>query len=105
MEYVDKPSHVLTPTIVVYEVYKTVKRSTNESMACEAISALHDTIIVPLDAYLARTAADISLTYKLSMADAIIYTTARKFNARLITSDADFKSLPGVEYIATPQEN
>ncbi len=104
MEYVDKPNHVLTPAIVVYEVYKTVKRSTNESLACEAISALQDTVIVPLDAYLARSAADISLAHKLSMADAIVYATAQKYAARLVTSDADFKSLPGVEYIV-PQEN
>ena len=98
-EYVQKPGHILTPAIVVYEVYKTVKRSVNEGLACEAISALQDTVMVPLDSYLARSAADISLYHKLSMADAIVYATARKYNVPLYTSDADFKNLPNVEYI------
>ena len=96
-EYVQKPGHILTPAIVVYEVYKTVKRSVNEGMACEAISALQDTVMVPLDSYLARSAADISLDYKLSMADAVVYATAGKYGVPLCTSDADFKNLPNVE--------
>ena len=101
--YVHRPSHVVTPSIIVYEVYKTVKRSVNEGLACEAIAALQETLVVPLDPYLARSAADISLQHKLSMADAIVYATARKYNVPLCTSDKDFKDLPGVEYIS-PEE-
>ena len=104
LEYLQKPSQVLTPAIVVYEVYKAVKRNTNEGLACEAISALQDTVIVSLDSYLARSAADISLSHKLSMADAIVYATAAKYGARLITSDADFKDLPAVEYISAEEQ-
>ena len=102
--YIQKPSNVLTPAIVVYEVYKTVKRSVNEGLACEAISALHDTVMVPLDSYLARSAADISLNHKLSMADAIVYATAEKYGVPLCTCDSDFKDLPGVEYVSAEEE-
>ena len=105
VEYVQKPAHVLTPSIIVYEVYKTVKRSANEDLACEAIAALQDTVVVPLDSYLARSAADISLHHKLSMADAIVYATARKYSVSLYTSDADFKGLPGVDYISSEEFN
>jgi predicted nucleic acid-binding protein len=33
------------------------------------------------------------------MADAIVYATALVYKATLITSDADFKRLPGVVYL------
>ena len=102
-KYVQKPSHVLTPAVIVYEVYKTVKRSANEDLACEAIAALQETVMVPLDAYLARSAADISLYHKLSMADAIVYATAGKYGVPLYTSDADFKNLPNVKYVSVEE--
>ena len=98
-KYAKKLNHIVTPSIVVYEVYKAVKRSSDEGLACEAIEVLQHTDIVPLDSYLARSAADISLDCRLSMADAIVYATARKYGIPLCTSDADFKDLLHVEYI------
>ena len=44
-------------------------------------------------------AASLSIDYKLPMADAIIYATARAHQAELITSDAHFSGLPGVTLI------
>jgi toxin FitB len=44
-------------------------------------------------------AADISLQYGLAMADAIVYATAQDREARVVTSDADLKDLPGVVYL------
>jgi len=41
-------------------------------------------------------AADIAREHKLAMADAIIYATARQYQATLVTSDARFESLPQV---------
>jgi len=40
--------------------------------------------------------ASLSIDYKLPMADAIIYATARAHQAELITSDAHFSGLTGV---------
>ena len=102
-KYIQKLSRIVTPTVVIYEVYKTVKRSTNEAMACDAIESLQRTTIVPLDADLACSAADISLECKLSMADAVVYATARKYGVPLYTSDKDFKNLPNVKCIPTEE--
>lgn len=44
-------------------------------------------------------AAKVSLKYKLPMADSIIYTTAKQFDATVWTQDIDFESLPNVNYI------
>jgi predicted nucleic acid-binding protein len=54
--------------------------------------------VVPLSETLALAAADVSLQFRLPMADSIVYTTARARDAELVTSDADLRALPGVTY-------
>ena len=41
-----------------------------------------------------------SYKLKLPMADSIILATAHEYKATVWTMDADFKNLPGVNYIA-----
>ncbi|MCP4662434.1 MAG: type II toxin-antitoxin system VapC family toxin, partial [bacterium] len=51
------------------------------------------------------TAADLSLEFRLAMADAIVYATARSYQVELVTSDADFVDLPEVTYIPKPDKH
>lgn len=60
----------------------------------EAVSALRQATIVPIDESLALEAADVSLQFGLAMADALVYATAQRHNATLVTGDADFRGLP-----------
>jgi toxin FitB len=90
---------ILTPTIIVYEVYKRVLQGLGRDEALEAIALLGETSVVHLDQATALSAAEASVRYKLPMADAIIYATAQAYDALLITSDAHFEGLPGVEFI------
>ena len=96
------PAAVITPTIVIYEVYKHSKRLHGEDGALDSVAAMRKTQVVPLNEELALIAADLSLETKLPMADAIILATARMFNAEVITSDADFEGIRGVTFIPTP---
>ena len=50
--------------------------------------------VVPLDENIATSAATNSVQMKISMADAIIYTTSLVENAQIITSDTHFNNLP-----------
>lgn len=52
-----------------------------------------------MDEPLALEAADLSLAHGLAMADALVYATARRFAATLVTGDADFEGLPGTVVI------
>jgi predicted nucleic acid-binding protein len=90
---------VVTPVIVLYEVYKRLKRELSEDDAVVAVSAMQRTRIVPVTGEIALTAADLSLEQGLAMADAMILATARMYRAELITSDRDFESVPGVTYL------
>ena len=58
--------------------------------------------VVPVTAELALTAADLSLEYRIAMADAMILATARLHRAELVTSDRDFEAIAGVTYLARP---
>ena len=97
--YIEGDETLVTNVIQVYEIYKVVRRDISEERAIESVSALRATRIEPLAESLALEAADISLEHGLAMADAIIFATAAKHEADIITADADFKGLPGVTLI------
>ncbi len=100
-KYVEQANeeNTITPTIVIYEIYKKIKREKGEEMALEVYAQMMNTKVVPLSDELAMSAADISLTFGLGMADAIVYATARSEGATLVTSDRHFKGLKGVKFI------
>jgi predicted nucleic acid-binding protein len=102
-KYLRKTAEVVTPTIVIYEVYKRAKRVLGEEEAIDAVAAMQKTQVVPLTDELALIAADLSLLHKLPMADAIVLATAQAHDADVVTSDGDFKDLPRVNYI--PNKN
>ena len=91
--------NTVTPTVVVYEVYKRIKKEKGEQIALEAYAQITRTRLVPLNEAVALEAADISLERGLAMADAIVYSTAKAYSAELITSDRDLKQLEGVRFI------
>lgn len=97
-QHLKHPNDILTPTVVLYEVYKVIKRQRSEEEALTVVAQISKTQVIPLNDTIALTAADVSLTYQLAMADAIVYATALTYNAKLVTSDADLSSLPGVVY-------
>jgi predicted nucleic acid-binding protein len=83
----------------VYEVYKVVRRDLSEERAIEAVASLRRATIVAVDESLALEAADLSLELGLAMAGALIYATARRHRATLVTADADFAGLEGAVVI------
>jgi predicted nucleic acid-binding protein len=89
---------ISTPTIVLYEVYKKIKRERSEEDALSAISIMNRTTVVPLTESIALLAADISLKHSLPMADAVVYATAVEKQSQLITSDGHFEKLDGVTF-------
>lgn len=90
---------VITPTIVLYEVYKFIKRERGEEEALVAVGQMGKTRVVPLTDPVALTAADLSLKHKLAMADAIVYATAVLEGSKVLTCDADLADLPGVTFL------
>ena len=80
--------NMLIPAIVLYEVYKILKREAGEEKALLAAGYMKNSPVIPVDEVLALAAADIALQEKLAMADAIVLATARLNHCTVITSDA-----------------
>jgi predicted nucleic acid-binding protein len=98
-QYLTPKYQLITPTIVLYEVYKKIKRERGEETALLLIGRLSATEVIQLTESIALLAADLSLWHGLAMADAIVYATARDQEAEVVTGDADLKNLPGVVYV------
>jgi predicted nucleic acid-binding protein len=90
----------VTPTIIVYEVYKKIKSVRGEEKALEAYAQMSRTKIVDLTSSLCLEAADISMNSELGMADSIIVATAKAHNAQIVTSDQHLKKIEKVKFIS-----
>lgn len=101
--YIEKTNteNTVTPTIVIYEVYKRIKNIEGEQRALEAYAQMSRTKIVDLTSSISLMAADISITMNLGMADSVIVATAEAYDAEIITSDEHLKSLERVKFIDT----
>lgn len=101
-KYIDtasKKSH-FTPSVVLYEVYKRIKKIKDEQAALTAFAYIvAHTTIVPLNKKISIEAAEISLSQNLSMADSIITATAELTASEIITSDKHFKGRKNVIFI------
>jgi predicted nucleic acid-binding protein len=92
----------LVPTVVQLELSKWLHRERGESAADEVIAYTQKCDVVALDTRLALLAADLRRQHRLATADAIVYATALDRKARLLTCDAHFEGLPGVDLLRKP---
>lgn len=88
------------PAIIIYEVYKVLKREISEEKALLTVGYMKKSQVILFDDNIALKAADISLHEKLAMADAIIVATAQAHNCEIISSDIDRKEQATVRYLS-----
>jgi predicted nucleic acid-binding protein len=100
--YLENLAEVVTPTIVIFEVYRVIRRQRSEEAATAAVAQMQKTSVVDLDQFLALSAADVSVGHGLDMADAIVYATARTKGVDMVTGDADFAGLSGAKVFTRP---
>jgi len=98
-EYLGNLAEVITPTIVLYEVYRKLRRERKEEETLLVVAQIMKTRMVPLTEEIALSAAEISLKHTLPMADAIVYATAMREACLVVTSDPHFKGLEDVIYL------
>lgn len=95
---IENPAELIVPTITLYEVYKKLLTEKDKKYALDVVSYMQTGRVIGLDADLSLSAATISRTHKLPMADSIIYATALHHSAALFSCDKHFKDIPGVRY-------
>ncbi|MDZ4179505.1 MAG: type II toxin-antitoxin system VapC family toxin [Coriobacteriia bacterium] len=95
---IEATGDLVVPSITLYEVFKRVASQRGESDALAAVAQMQQGNVVELSGSLALDSARTSLDLKLPMADSVILTTARAFDATLWTQDVDFEGVDGVMY-------
>ena len=92
-------AEVVTPSVVLLEVYRVLRRQGRERAAMRTVGQMEHTRFVAVDTHVAITAADLSIDHGLAAVDALIYAVARLEGCDLVTADTDFRGLPGVTLI------
>ena len=98
-EHLADLAEVVTPTVVLLEVYRVLRRQGRERAALRTVGEMEYTRIVSVDTHVAITAADLSIEHGLAAVDALIYATAMLEGCELVTADIDFRGLPGMTLV------
>lgn len=102
-QFIEQENFILTSVVTLFEIKRKLLR---ERYPLEKINKVLAYIkarspIVELTEDVADFAADISITKKLAAMDSLIYASAQKNGALLITGDTDFKGLEGVNVLSS----
>ncbi len=95
-------AHLLLPPLVVFEVIRRLKVLGQDFAIGPTTTVMRRLQRADLGTDQLAQAALTTQSYKLALADAIIWQTAQTYQALLYTQDADLQGLPGVVYQAKP---
>lgn len=95
---IESTDELVVPAVTIYEVFKRVYQQRDEGDALQAVALMQQGTVVDLTAPLAVSAARLSVSLGIPMADSIILATARAHEAALWTQDAHFAGIEGVRY-------
>lgn len=99
-EYVEDEVDVVVSTINIAEVYRWILRYYDERVAEEIRIAIGErSMIIEVSEEIAVQAAHIKHDKGWGLGDSIIYATAKREGAKVLTGDPDFKGLDDVIFL------
>jgi uncharacterized protein len=93
----------LVPTMVQLELAKWLTREADEDRADRVIAFTATCVVANLDTATTLSAAELCIRHKLATADAIVYATALRHGADVLTCDRHFENLPAVRFVTKPR--
>ena len=103
VKILESAAPVLVPSVCLVEVGRVLHREYGAEGAAVCMASMCEHEVVPLGIEEAKLAVESGLEHRLPFVDSIIYATARRHDATVVTMDADFKGLEGVKYF--PKQN
>ena len=97
---IEKTALLIVPTLSFFEVHRYLSRNADDERRDECLDVMRRGTVVELTTARAIAASSMAQKHRLAMADAVMYSIAREFNATFWTQDLDYKDLPGVSYHA-----
>lgn len=100
MGYLEDDSDLIISTINLAEVYRWILRYYDQKTAEEKRMAMKERcMLISVDEEIAVQAAEIRNRLKWGLGDSIVYATARREAARVLTGDSDFKGQDDVIFL------
>ena len=95
---IEKTALLIVPALSFFEVHRFLSRNADAARRDACLEVMRRGTVIELTTARAIAASDIAQKHRLAMADAVMYSIAREFNATFWTQDIDYKDLPGVSY-------
>ena len=95
---IEQTDQLIVPSLSFFEVHRFLSRTADAAQRETGLDIMRRGKVVELTAQRAIAASDTAQKYRLAMADAVMYSIAREFNATFWTQDVSYKDLPGVSY-------
>ena len=101
--HIDSDQDLIISAINLAEVYRWILRYYDESVAEDKKCAMMDRCtLINVEEDIAVDAARIRHTLKWGLGDSIVYATAKREGAKVLTGDSDFTGKEGVLFIDRP---
>ena len=97
---IEKTALLIVPALSFFEVHRYLSRNADDERRDECLDVMRRGTVIELTTARAIAASDMAQKHRLAMADAVMYSIAREFNATFWTQDVDYKDLPGVAFHA-----
>jgi toxin FitB len=97
---IEQTDQLIVPALSFFEVHRFLSRTVDAVQRDTCLDIMRRSTVIDLNVERAIAASEIAQTHRLAMADAVMYSIAREFNATFWTQDVDYKDLPGVSYHA-----
>jgi toxin FitB len=97
---VEQTDQLIVPALALYEVHRFLSRAVQAQRRDECLNVMRRGTVVDLTDARAVAASERAQKHNLAMADAVMYSIAREFDAIFWTQDADYQGLPGVQFHA-----
>jgi predicted nucleic acid-binding protein len=102
---IEQTALLIVPALSFFEVHRYLSRHTDSARRNECLEVMQRGMVIELNTTRAIAASEAAQIHRLAMADAIMYSIAREFNATFWTQDVDYQGLPGVNYFPRPLLN
>jgi len=96
---IEDTKNLIVPTICIFEVVRRLIQQDRRDIVPLTIAGMRLGKVIELDESIAVNASELSVRHGLSLADSVIYSTARMNDATLWTQDSHFEGIEGVRFI------
>lgn len=97
---IEQTDRLVVPALALFEVHKFLSRSISLTERDTCLKVMRRGTVVPITDARAIAASSAAQQHKLALADAVMYSVAREYQATLWTQDIDYQGLAGVNYAA-----